>query len=288
MNLSAAADFRNKNYVSSASFPNQPTTIKDPSNGSADIGFNQFPIGLIKSSVEAVWRRAASALGMQQESLISWMQKVSLCSAEFKYTGLLEAKMLSSLRFHFFLDKLPVLALAVEILTEMRGTFGSSSCQLLCINSSLGEGDECQSKPWTNKEADASNDHEIGRFLDVNDLNEIRDLLQELSTKHIIPYMEQKIRILNAQVSTTRKGFKNQIKNLWWRKAKEEAADDPNGPKYSFSSLESQIRVLGDHAFMLRDYELALSSYRLLSTDYKIDKAWKRYAGVQVFSIILF
>ncbi|XP_031498646.1 uncharacterized protein LOC116263167 isoform X2 [Nymphaea colorata] len=170
---------------------------------------------------------------------------------------------------------------AVEILAEMRGTFGSSSCQLLCMNSSLGEGDECQSKPWIDKEADASNDHEIGCFLDVNDLNEIRDLLQELSTKHIIPYMEQKIRILNAQVSTTRKGFKNQIKNLWWRKAKEEAADDPNGPKYSFSSLESQIRVLGDHAFMLRDYELALSSYRLLSTDYKIDKAWKRYAGVQ-------
>lgn len=33
---------------------------------------------------------------------------------------------------------------------------------------------------------------------------------------------------------------------------------------------------------MLRDYELALSNYRLISTDYKIDKAWKRYAGVQV------
>jgi ER-Golgi trafficking TRAPP I complex 85 kDa subunit len=33
---------------------------------------------------------------------------------------------------------------------------------------------------------------------------------------------------------------------------------------------------------MLRDYELALSNYRLLSTDYKLDKAWKRYAGVQV------
>jgi hypothetical protein len=33
---------------------------------------------------------------------------------------------------------------------------------------------------------------------------------------------------------------------------------------------------------MLRDYELALSNYRLLSSDYKIDKAWKRYAGVQV------
>ena len=32
---------------------------------------------------------------------------------------------------------------------------------------------------------------------------------------------------------------------------------------------------------MLHDYELALSNYRLLSSDYKIDKAWKRYVGVQ-------
>lgn len=32
---------------------------------------------------------------------------------------------------------------------------------------------------------------------------------------------------------------------------------------------------------MLHDYELALSNYRLLSSDYKIDKAWKSYADVQ-------
>lgn len=35
---------------------------------------------------------------------------------------------------------------------------------------------------------------------------------------------------------------------------------------------------------MLHDYELALSSYRLILTDYDIDKAWKHYAGVQVAS----
>lgn len=39
---------------------------------------------------------------------------------------------------------------------------------------------------------------------------------------------------------------------------------------------------------MLRDYELALSNYRLISTDYKIDKAWKRYAGVQVIFNLYF
>jgi len=49
--------------------------------------------------------------------------------------------------------------------------------------------------------------------------------------------------------------------------------------------MESQIRVLADYAFMLRDYDLALQNYRLLSSDYKTDKAWKRYAGVQVSDV---
>lgn len=31
-------------------------------------------------------------------------------------------------------------------------------------------------------------------------LGQIKDLMQDLSTKHIIPYMEQKIRVLNQQV----------------------------------------------------------------------------------------
>nr|KJB61957.1 hypothetical protein B456_009G393900 [Gossypium raimondii] len=149
---------------------------------------------------------------------------------------------------------------ATKILTEMRSTFGPNDCQLLCINSSQDGQTRHKDTPWSTF---------------------IKNLMQELSSKHIIPYMEQKIRLLNQQVSSTRKGFRNQFKNLWWRKGKEDALDTTNGPVYTFSSIESQIRVLGDYAFMLRDYELAVSSYRLISTDYKLDKAWKRYAGVQ-------
>lgn len=37
---------------------------------------------------------------------------------------------------------------------------------------------------------------------------------------------------------------------------------------------------------MLRDYELALSNYKLLATDYKLDKAWKRLAGSQVVMLL--
>ncbi|XP_010247554.1 PREDICTED: trafficking protein particle complex subunit 8 isoform X2 [Nelumbo nucifera] len=171
--------------------------------------------------------------------------------------------------------------MASNILTEMRGTFGSNDCRLLCINSGKDGSEEKQDNPWSAYKNDVPLSEDLGCLLNVNDLNEIKDLMQDLSSKHIIPHMEQKIRMLNQQVSATRKGFRNQIRNLWWRKGKEDTPDAASGAMYTFSSVESQIRVLGDYAFMLRDYELALSNYRLLSTDYKLDKAWKRYAGIQ-------
>lgn len=100
--------------------------------------------------------------------------------------------------------------------------------------------------------------------------------MQDFSSKHIIPYMEQKIRVLNQQVfisvicsivrepfyisvcnwfqplssteifdsssfvlqvSATRKGFRNQIKNLWWRKGKEDVVDSPSGPTYAIQKI---------------------------------------------------
>ncbi|PSS15857.1 Trafficking protein particle complex subunit like [Actinidia chinensis var. chinensis] len=170
---------------------------------------------------------------------------------------------------------------ATKYLTEMRNTFGSNDCGLLCINSSQDGLFEHQENPWALYKTESSPSQRLGCFLNIDDMDELQNSMQDLSSKHIIPHMEQKIRVLNQQVSATRKGLRNQIKNLWWRKGKEDMPESFNGLMYTFSSIESQIRVLADYAFMLRDYELAVSNYRLLSTDYKLDKAWKRYAGVQ-------
>ncbi|KAJ8565224.1 hypothetical protein K7X08_007800 [Anisodus acutangulus] len=169
---------------------------------------------------------------------------------------------------------------ATKTLAEMRSTFGANCCHLLCINSSK-DGSEEHENLWAAYKTDISHGQQLRCFLSSDDLDELKKFVQDLSSKHIIPHMEQKIRLLNQQVSATRKGFRNQIKNLWWRKGKDDAPENSAGPTYTFSSVESQIRVLGDYAFMLHDYELALSNYRLLSTDYKLDKAWKHYAGVQ-------
>lgn len=173
--------------------------------------------------------------------------------------------------------------IAVNVLAEMRSTLGLNDCKLLCINSSTEADGSNADNSWLPYKALGLNNHEGACFLTVDEVNEIKDFMQDFASNHIIPYMEQKIRVLNQQVATTRKGFRNQIKNLWWRK-RDDVPEAPNGPMYTFTSIESQIRVLGDFAFMLRDYELALSNYKLLATDYKLDKAWKRFAGVQEMS----
>ncbi|KAK1643581.1 hypothetical protein QYE76_061386 [Lolium multiflorum] len=173
--------------------------------------------------------------------------------------------------------------IAVNILAEMRSTLGLNDCKLLCINSSTQADGSDADNSWLPYKAHGLQNHEGACFLNTDDMNQIKDFMQDFASNHIIPYMEQKIRVLNQQVATTRKGFRNQIKNLWWRK-RDDVPEAANGPMYTFTSIESQIRVLSDYAFMLRDYELALSNYRLLSTDYKLDKAWKRFAGVQEMS----
>ena len=88
------------------------------------------------------------------------------------------------------------------------------------------------------------------------------------------------------QVLATRRGVRNQIKNLLWR-AKSNASELPRaavaqGPPFGAQSVEGQLRALADLAFMLQDYELCSSTLRLLAADLKADKDWKHYAAAQV------
>ena len=50
---------------------------------------------------------------------------------------------------------------------------------------------------------------------------------------------------------------------------------------YRYDSIESQTRLLGDTLFLLRDYDTALSMYRLIKDDYKQDRNWIYYGSVQ-------
>ncbi len=110
------------------------------------------------------------------------------------------------------------------------------------------------------------------------------------------------------QVTSTRKGLRNQLKTLLWRKqpgglGTAAGKDSPRGSvhggsvhggpvaaasangsavPYGGGSVEGQMRALADLAFMMQDYDTALSTLRLLASDLRSDKAWKQYAAVQV------
>jgi len=72
----------------------------------------------------------------------------------------------------------------------------------------------------------------------------------------VFPYCkETRVRALNANIASTRKGLKNQLKSFW-TKSTTTRTDKPEGDAgYTHASPESQIRVAADLAFMLKDYE---------------------------------
>lgn len=107
----------------------------------------------------------------------------------------------------------------------------------------------------------------------------IRSFVFELTKNGIIPEMEKRIFNLNVTVSNNKKGVKNVLKSLW-RKPKESDAVGSSSKysgrsyavKYTYDQIESQVRLLADSLFLMKDYEAALSTYRLVKGDYASDK----------------
>ncbi|KAJ1459822.1 ER-golgi trafficking TRAPP I complex 85 kDa subunit-domain-containing protein [Pelagophyceae sp. CCMP2097] len=113
--------------------------------------------------------------------------------------------------------------------------------------------------------------------LTAEDKAEIRRYNSELLHAGVIPALERRVASLHANVINSRKGVRNVLKS-WLRRPKE-ADKAPAGrifepgAAYHFEAIESQIRLLADTCFSVRDYETALAMYRLARDDYKADKA---------------
>ncbi|KAH9070164.1 hypothetical protein Ae201684P_002534 [Aphanomyces euteiches] len=116
----------------------------------------------------------------------------------------------------------------------------------------------------------------FGCFLSEDDRSKLRTMVWDFGVKFVIPAIESKILALNETVVAVRKGVRNALK-AWWRKPKESTAR-VSAYSYRFDSIESNMRVLADMAFMIRDYDLAYNMYRLVRDDYKNDKAMLHYA----------
>mmetsp|Transcript_22289 Transcript_22289/g.55070 ORF Transcript_22289/g.55070 Transcript_22289/m.55070 type:complete len:1626 (+) Transcript_22289:223-5100(+) len=129
-----------------------------------------------------------------------------------------------------------------------------------------------------------------GNCLSFNDRSILGRYFQSLITSAVLPAMERRIATLNAIVSERKKGMRNLVKSFW-RKPKEQQQQQmeqkkkidksASTAKYRYDSIESQARLLADTLFVMKDYEAALSTYRLVRDDFKSDKALAHYANVQ-------
>jgi len=169
------------------------------------------------------------------------------------------------------------------ILRNMKQRFRGTPCQLLCINS-LPEPNLSAPDVWDACLAPVFFADQIPRhpqtaltrgcLLSGDDMLALRDMVAHIAVKEVVPALEKRLAVLNASVTSSRKGVKNVIKS-WWRKPKE-AEDRGGGQKgvqYRHDQIESQILLLADCALSVRDVETALGMYRLVRDDYKSDKA---------------
>ncbi|EFN58685.1 hypothetical protein CHLNCDRAFT_140292 [Chlorella variabilis] len=199
-----------------------------------------------------------------------------------------------------------VLVAAQEKLHQLGSTLGTS-CQVLSINSGSGGGSPVGPRLWADMlhgclpdggggepaERPPVPPGGLGAWLSEADMSGLAGFVHELAVRSILPHMEMRLRALNVQVTANRKGLKNQLKSLLWRKGALDSASTPGTPSasggaagaagvsYAGGSVESHMRQLSDLALMLGDYDTASSTLRLLASDTKADRAYKAYAGVQ-------
>ncbi|KAF9957135.1 Trafficking protein particle complex 8 [Modicella reniformis] len=127
-----------------------------------------------------------------------------------------------------------------------------------------------------------------GCCLSDEDISGITQMLREMLSQSILPYMERNIAHWNEQVAASRKGIAGRFRRYFNAGSKNPAlqqspaAGSSGGMIYPHTSPEAQMRKLADWSFMLRDYRFASSVYETLKKDFAADKAWKYYGGAQV------
>ena len=77
--------------------------------------------------------------------------------------------------------------------------------------------------------------------------------------------------MLLRHVNESKRGVKNVLKSFW-RRPRDNSSHVKGVARYRYDRIESQILLLADAAFSMRDYDTAMSMYRLVKDDFKADK----------------
>lgn len=119
----------------------------------------------------------------------------------------------------------------------------------------------------------------LGSHLHGDDVMALRSFTASFIHKGVLPELQRRMATLDATIASARKGIRNALKSFW-RKPKAAADRAHRGAVlYPYDSIEAQIRTLADLAFVIRDYDHAVSLYRMAKEDFKSDKVRPRGSG---------
>lgn len=116
-----------------------------------------------------------------------------------------------------------------------------------------------------------------GRALNQNDREKLSATIKRLTEKSVLPFIEKRIRNLEISIANTRKGIKNQFKNLW--KKAERGENDGLRENFKMNKEELELRNLVDLALVAQDYETALNNGKIPLSDFKKCKAVRHAAS---------
>ena len=111
-----------------------------------------------------------------------------------------------------------------------------------------------------------------------HDVQRVCTFMSSFVVHSLVPLMEHRVRAFSQSVQSTRRSFRNQFFGMMSRTSSTTA--DKTGAVLSASQV-SQIRLAGDLALMLGDYELAESHLKLLVNDSRYEKSWQRLAAAE-------
>ncbi|KAJ5760549.1 hypothetical protein N7520_007705 [Penicillium odoratum] len=131
-------------------------------------------------------------------------------------------------------------------------------------------------------------------YLFDSDVTAIRTFIRELMVQSVIPFMENRVAVWNDQIASRRRGISGRFMSVGRRfmtfgSGSRSGATGSSGGTGNYDSTnnyygpdtqEAILRKMADFAFMLRDWKLSASTYEMIQSDFKNDKAWKYHAGV--------
>ena len=155
--------------------------------------------------------------------------------------------------------------------SDMKTIFGPQSCKLLQINGNNTGTPQVNPAMWMQKPSidvpqPLVKPEEVCIRISTPDEASLKTLMYDFMERGLLPHLMRRIKLLDQQVSEKRQGKIGKMMSYFLGN---KGNDNPSnrqakgGPHFSPDSCEMQMRKLADLCLFLRDYDSALSMYKV-------------------------